>query len=188
MASSDGFQDGRLDRFREYLRLLAQLEINPGLQAKLGPSDLVQQTLLEAFQKRGQFLGTTDAELAGWLRRILAHNLADALRAFHRDKRNLAREHSLEDSLQKSSGRLENWLADDTPTPSAYLQEQERAVLLANALAQLPESQRQALVLQYWHGWKLADIGRQLDRTPEAVAGLLKRGLKKLRQLLQDGA
>ena len=57
---------------------------------------------------------------------------------------------------------------------------------LADALATLPEAQREALVLQNWHGWSLAEIGRQMDRSPAAVAGLLKRGLKQLREQLRD--
>ena len=141
----------------------------------------MQQTLLEAFQKREQFRGATDAERAAWLRRILAHNLADALRAFGRDKRDLDRERSLEESLRASSLRLERWLATGDASPSEQAERQERAIRLAVTLAGLPESQREALVLQYWHGWTLAQIGRHLDRTPAAVAGLLKRGLKKLR-------
>jgi hypothetical protein len=107
------------ERFREYLRLLARTQLGPRLQGKLGPSDLVQETLKEAFQKREQFQGTTDAERAGWLRRILARNLADALRAFRQEKRDVQRERSLEESLRDSSAHLERWLvAGDTPRAS----------------------------------------------------------------------
>ena len=145
----------------------------------------MQQTLLEAFQKRDQFRGATDAERAAWLRRILAHNLADALRAFGRDKRDLDRERSLEESLRASSLRLERWLATGDASPSEQVERQERAIRLAVTLAGLPESQREALVLQYGHGRTPAKIGRHPHRTPVAVAGLPKRGLKKLRQELQ---
>jgi RNA polymerase sigma-70 factor (ECF subfamily) len=179
-------EDWQLERFRDYLRLLARVQLGPRLQAKLDPSDLVQQTLLEAFQNRDQCRGTSDGERAAWLRRILARNLADALRAFGQEKRDLNRERSLEDALQSSSVRLEAWLASDQASPSEEAQRQERALRLAHALAGLPEAQREALVLQYWHGWTLAQIGEHLDRTRTAVAGLLKRGLKKLRQDLQD--
>jgi RNA polymerase sigma-70 factor (ECF subfamily) len=176
-----------LERFRDYLRLLARLQLDPRLRGKIDPSDVVQQTLLEAYQKRAQFLGRTQPELTAWLRRMLAHNLADALRAFAQQKRDVGRERSLEEALQASSLRLEGWLADDQSSPSERVERQERAVRLASALAALPEAQREALVLQYWHGWTLAQIGQHLDRSPAAVAGLLKRGLSQLRQLLQEG-
>ncbi len=175
-----------LGRFREYLRFLARTQLDPRLQAKVDPSDLVQQTLMEAFQKHDQCRGTSDAERAAWLRGILAHNLADALRALGRRKRDVDREVSLEESLRASSARLERWLASEAASPSAEAERQERALRLVNALAGLPEAQREALVLQYWHGWTLAEIAGHLGRTPAAVAGLLKRGLKKLRQELHD--
>jgi RNA polymerase sigma-70 factor (ECF subfamily) len=186
MAPEADLKGWDLERFRDYLRLLARFQLDPRVQGKLDPSDVVQQTLLEAFQKRDQFRGTTDAERAGWLRRILARNLADALRAFGQEKRDVRRERSLEDSLRASSARLESWLAANEASPSERAEHQERAVRLAAALAGLPEAQREALVLQYWYGWTLAQIAQHLERTPAAVAGLLKRGLKKLRQELQD--
>jgi RNA polymerase sigma-70 factor (ECF subfamily) len=175
-----------LERFRDYLRLLARLQLDPRIQGKLDPSDVVQQTLLEAFQKRDQFRGSTDAERAGWLRQILARNLADALRTFGQEKRDVSRERSLEESLRESSSRLEGWLTDDLHSPGDEAERQERAIRLAVALAGLPEGQREALVLQYWESCTLAQIGERLGRTTAAVAGLLKRGLKKLRQELQE--
>src|SRR5262249_4961864 len=162
-----------LERFRDYLRLLARLQLDPRLQAKIDPSDLVQQTLLEAFEKRAQFAGSTQGELAAWLRQMLANNLADALRALCQQKRDVRREQSLEEALHASSIRLEKFLADARSTPGEHAERQERALRLGSALAGLPEAQREAIVLQYWHGLTLAQIGKQLDRTPAAVAGLL---------------
>jgi RNA polymerase sigma-70 factor (ECF subfamily) len=176
-----------LERFRDYLRLLARVQLDPRLQAKVDPSDVVQQTLGEAYEKRDQFQGNSAAELAAWLRQMLAHNLADALRAFTQQKRDVGRECSLEEALRASSVRLEGWLADDQPSPGEQVERQERALRLAGALAGLPEAQREALVLQYWHGLTLAEIRRRLNRTPAAVAGLRKRGLQGLRRILKEG-
>jgi RNA polymerase sigma-70 factor, ECF subfamily len=176
----------RLERFRAYLRLLARLHLDPRLRGKLDPSDMVQQTLLDAFKALGEFRGRSDAELSTWLRRILARNLAMAVRDFARGKRDIGREKALESALANSSARLEKWLAAEQSSPSQRVERNEEALRLAGALEQLPEAQREALVLQHWQGWSLAEIGRHLDRSPEAVAGLIKRGLKQLRQLLQE--
>ena len=183
LVADGGGQD--LERFRDYLRFLARLQLDVRLRGLLDPSDLVQQTLLEAYQKRAQFRGAGDAERAAWLRRILAHNLADALRAAGRDRRDVGRRRSLEQALDASSRRLEAFLAADVPSPGDQAERQERALRLAEAMARLPEAQREALVLQHWHGWSIARIGAHLGRTPAAVAGLLKRGLKQLRLDLQ---
>lgn len=178
--------DQPLDGYRQYLLLLARAHLDPRLGEKLDASDVVQQTLLEAHEQRGQFRGTSGAEKAAWLRQILAHNLADALRRFRRDKRDVAREHSLEAAMDHSSARLAAWLVAEQSLPSQEAMRHEQAVRLANALAELPDAQREALVLQHWHGQSLAEIGKQLGRTRAAVAGLLKRGLKRLRVLLHD--
>ncbi len=175
-----------LEQYREYLGMLARVHLDPRLRVKLDPSDIVQQTLLDAHRKQDQFRGQTEAETAAWLRRILARNLVDALRAFGRAKRDVARERSLEAALEQSSQRLEAWLAADQSSPSQKLHRHEQAVQLADALAKLPEAQREALVLQHWHGWSLAEIGQHMGRSPAAVAGLLKRGLKQLRGRLPE--
>lgn len=179
-------RDWALDQYREYLGMLARVQLDPRLRDKLDPSDVVQQTLLDAHRKREQFRGQTEAEKAAWLRQILARNLVDALRAFGRARRDVARERSLDAALEQSSQRLEAWLADEQSSPSQSLQRHEQAVQLADALAKLPEAQREALVLQNWHGWSLAEIGQHMGRSPAAVAGLLKRGLRQLRVLLRE--
>jgi RNA polymerase sigma-70 factor (ECF subfamily) len=176
----------RLESFRAYLRLLARLHLAPQLRGKLDPSDLVQQTLLQAYQALDQFRGHSEAEWAAWLRQILARNLAQTLRDFGRAKRDLAREQSLQAALDASSARLEAWLAADQSSPSQRAERAEQALRLAEALEQLPEAQREALVLQHWQGLSLAEIGGHLGRSPEAVAGLIKRGLKQLRHLMQE--
>jgi RNA polymerase sigma-70 factor (ECF subfamily) len=186
MDSPAEVQGQTLDRFRAYLRLLARLHLDARLRGKLDPSDVVQQTLLQAYQALDQFRGRSEAELAAWLRQILARNLAMAARAFARARRDLARERSLEKALADSSARLEAWLAAEQSSPSQRAERNEEALRLAEALEQLPEAQREALVLQHWQGSSLAQIGEHMGRSPEAVAGLIKRGLKQLRHLLPE--
>jgi RNA polymerase sigma-70 factor (ECF subfamily) len=175
-----------LERYREYLRLLARLQLGTRLQRHLDSSDLVQQTLLEAHQQVAQLRGRDEAAVAAWLRQALAHNLADAARALHRDKRDVTRERSLEMAVEESSARLEAWLAADQSSPSERAQRREQGVRLARALAALPDAQREAVVLRHLEDWPLADIAAHLGRTQAAVVGLLQRGLKGLRELLED--
>ena len=126
-----------LDHFRDYLRLLARLQIDTRLRSKLDASDIAQQALLQAHENREQFRGQSEAELAGWLRTILANTLAAAARRYATDARDLRRERSLEDGLAESAARLENWLAAEQSSPSERVMRIEELVRLASALNQL---------------------------------------------------
>jgi RNA polymerase sigma-70 factor (ECF subfamily) len=175
-----------LERFRHYLDVLVRLQVDPRLRNRLDLSGVVQQTLLEAHQALQRAAGWGEDQRLAWLRRILANNLTDEVRKLTAQGRDVGRERSLEAALEESSARLHAFLVADQSSPSQHVQRDEQALRLVEALAQLPEAQREALVLQHWHGWALADIGRHLGRSPAAVAGLLHRGLQRLRELLQE--
>src|SRR5262249_59326340 len=95
--------------------------LDPRLRGRLDACDVVQQTLLEAHQARDGFRGETPEQLAGWLRGILAHNLAGAVRDLTRQCRDVGRERSLDAALANSSARLEAWLADELAPPADEL-------------------------------------------------------------------
>jgi RNA polymerase sigma-70 factor (ECF subfamily) len=175
-----------LDRFRNYLLVLARTRLETRLQGKLDASDVVQQTLLEAYQGLAQFRGQSIAQQAAWLRQILARNLANAGRDLGRAKRDVGRERSLEAALDESASRLEGWLVADQSSPSQQAVRHERALRLSEVLATLPEAQREAVVLRHLQGLSLAEIGDRLGCKPTAVTGLLHRGLKNLRKQLHE--
>src|SRR5690349_4176955 len=106
-----------LEDYREYLRMLARLQLEPRLRGKLDPSDIVQEALLKAHEKREQFRGKSEEERAAWLRSILANTLIDVARKYGAQVRDVAAERSLEAALQESSAQLEKWLATDASSP-----------------------------------------------------------------------
>lgn len=176
----------QLPEFRDYLRVLAKTQIETRLQGKLDASDLVQQTLLEATRDMAQFRGQSRAELARWLRQILARNLANIVRDFSRGKRDIAREQSLENALEESAIRFEAWLADSGLAPDGQAARNEMLLKLSNALFALTPPQREAVELRHLHGCSIQEIAQRMQRTPAAIAGLLHRGLSDLRTLLED--
>ncbi len=179
---------GELGRFRPYLLMLARLQFDEVLQAKLDASDVVQQTLLEAHQSRAQFRGNSSGEMGAWLRQILARNLSDEVRKFKRHKRNIASEASLHAALDESAVRLERWLAIEERTPSDVIIANEELMRLGTALLTLPVDQRRAVELHHLQGYSSAIVAVRLQKTEVAVAGLLRRGLKKLREQMREKA
>ncbi|MFO0906534.1 MAG: sigma-70 family RNA polymerase sigma factor [Pirellulales bacterium] len=173
------------EQYRSYLRLLAGLHLDARLRARVEPSDIVQQTLLEAFACRERAPSSPD-ERAAWLRAILANNLRDARRRWRRQKRDIARERSLDEPLAESSQRIERMLAADQTSPSRQAIRHEDLLRLADALWTLPESQRIAITLHHLQGCTLASAAAQMGKTEGAVAGLLHRGLRSLRERLES--
>jgi len=173
----------RLEQYRPYLMLLARLHWDKCLQSLLDPADVVQQTLLEAHQKLNQFRGNSDQELAGWLRQCLVHNLLDAQKKVRPPGGALA---TLANDLEESSARLEAWLATEQSSPSERAVKDEQLLRMAAALAELPEPQREAVTLHHLQRVSLADLAYRLGRSEASVAGLLRRGVKKLRELLRE--
>jgi len=175
-----------LELYRNYLRLLARTQIDLTLRVRLDPSDLVQETLLEAHRDFAQFAGTSEKELVAWLRRILVRNLADQVKHHKAQARNWARQESLEALLDRSSSAAEQALAKGISTPSAQAARREQAVLLADALARLPPDYREVIVLRNLEHLKFDDIAARLGRSAGAVRMLWSRALEKLGRLLED--
>jgi RNA polymerase sigma-70 factor (ECF subfamily) len=176
---------GKLMEFsRQYLLLIANDELPADLQAKGGPSDLVQQTQLEAVGGFAAFRGQTAAELLAWLRQILLHNLRDFTRRFGVSaKRRARREVSLseDDSAQQAA----NELADHVPSPLSWLGRQERAAVVERALQELAEDHRQVIVWHHRENRSFEEIATLIGRTPGAVRKLWARAIQQLQKRLQ---
>jgi RNA polymerase sigma-70 factor, ECF subfamily len=175
-----------IEDYRDYLLLLVRLQLGSRPRAKLDASDVVQQAILHAHERRAQFRGGTEGELLAWLRAILANALATAVRRLDTRARDSGREQSLEAELERSSSGLEGLLEADQMSPSERAVRGEELRRLAHAIAGLPEDQRRVVELHYLKGLTVADVAEHIGRTRPAAVGLLFRGLKRLRELLRE--
>jgi RNA polymerase sigma-70 factor (ECF subfamily) len=175
-----------LERFREYLALLARLQLDPRWQGKVDLSGVVQQTLWEAYQALDRLQRWDETQKVAWLRKTLAHNLTDEVRKLRTAGRDVAREQPLEAALEQSSARLEACLAADQTSPSQQAIRHEQLLDLAEALSHLPQDQRTAVELHHLRGYPVAAVARQMGRSDGAVGALLVRGLRTLRERLGE--
>jgi len=171
-----------LEAYRPYLAMLVRTHLDPRLRAKVDESGIVQQSLVEAWK---QLPSIAESERPAWLRRVLINNLADEVRRLQTGMRDWRKERVLEAAAQATSARLEKHLVAEQTSPSVKLENAEEELRLLRALAELPDTQREALVLQHWQGWSVAAIADHMHKTPAAVGGLIKRGLRQLRQSMR---
>ncbi|HEV3115639.1 MAG TPA: sigma-70 family RNA polymerase sigma factor [Gemmataceae bacterium] len=176
-----------LELYRNYLTLLARMQLGRRLQGKADPSDIVQEAFLSAYRDFAKFRGTTETELLHWLRKILATTLAALARRYVGTRRRDTRlERTLHDELEHSSQALDGGLAAPHSSPSQQAVRREQAVLLADALEQLSEDHRDVIVLRQLEGLSFPEVAQRMARSSDAVKKLWVRALASLRKALGD--
>jgi RNA polymerase sigma-70 factor (ECF subfamily) len=178
-------RDQLFARYHHYLYVLARAQLGKRLRAKCAPSDIVQQTLLEAYRDFACFQGQHEGELLAWLRRILAHNLFNEVRRHGALQRDAGREVSLDQvraGVDHSSLLLQRCLAAGGPSPSEAAQEHESALCLAEALSRLPEDYQTVLLLRVFEELSAEEVAQRMGRSAGAVRMLQMRALTALRQ------
>jgi RNA polymerase sigma-70 factor (ECF subfamily) len=174
-----------LERYRHYLQLLARLQIGRRLQGKVDASDVIQEVFLEAHRHFDRFQGMEEAELASWLRQILAARLAKLVRRYFRTQgRNLRLERELALNVDQSSRILDRGLIAAHSSPSQSAARREQGLILAEALGRLPEHYREVLILRHLEELTFPEIAGRLGRSLDSVKNLWARGLAQLREVL----
>ena len=171
-----------LEMCRHYLLLVANRELDAGLRAKIAPSDIVQDTMMEAGRDYLRFHGATEEELLGWLRQILRHNVANVHRHFETAKREVDREIALDPGVADA---ILHDAVKQSETPSRQAQAHERDKQLERAMQRLPEHSRQILLLRTSEGLTFAQIAEKMDSTAEAVRKQWGRAVEELTKLLE---
>lgn len=167
---------------RNYLLLVANQDLHSEVQAKLGASDLVQETMLSAHRDFERFQGATKGEFLAWVRGILKNDLREAHRHFRGvDKRKVDRESPLDDSRQIGEG-----IRDHAITPGTNALKKEQAVHLNQAMETLSAEHRTVLKLRNWQQLSFAEIGKQMNRSEDAARKLWARAVVQLQSVIKD--
>lgn len=185
-----GSDVGRLlSHYVNYLKFIAQSQLDHRVRRRVSPSDLVQDTLLEAHRDFAGFRGSSEFELIAWLRKILINNLIRAAKQHLKaEKRDVRREISLQALAGNHSGsRLEFELAGHVMSPGSAVHQQDRLMLLREALSRLPQDQLQVIVMRHIEGMPFSEIAEALNRSSGACRMLWMRGIEQLRNRLSGG-
>src|SRR6185436_13491320 len=176
-----------LEGFRTYLELLARIELGRRMQTKVDPGDIVQETFLEAHRNFGLFRGSSDGEFVAWLKGILAARISNLVRHFVGTQgRDIRRERDLQVDLDQSSRALDRGLVALQSTPSQQMARRELRVMLADALARLPDEYREIIVLRHFEELPFPEAALRMNRSVDSVQKLWVRGLAKLRNEMQE--
>jgi RNA polymerase sigma-70 factor (ECF subfamily) len=168
-----------LDACRGYLLKIAEQELDADLRGKLGASDVVQQTMMNAVRGFDGFHGVTEAELLAWLRKLLLNNVISATRLYvEASKRQVSREISIDAGNSSGAGNIDPSAGASTPSGQAIGREERDAV--ARAIERLPDDYRRVLHLRYEEGRSFEEIGDLMGLTANAARKLWVRTIKRL--------
>jgi RNA polymerase sigma-70 factor (ECF subfamily) len=152
------------------------------IPTRVDPSDVIQQTCLDVYLEIKNLRGSHESQWSSWLRRILENNVHQVIRRhIHTQKRTVKKEAKVDKTPSGSVLDRERFVANDL-SPSQRAMKDERAVRLTEMLEDLVGGQREAIRMKFLEGNSLSEIALAMDRTEMAVAGLVKRGLRKLRE------
>ncbi len=180
--------DALLGRHRDRLCGMVRLRMDGRLASRLDPSDVVQEALLEAAGKLPEYLAKRPVPFYPWLRRLTWEKLNKLHeRHLHTRKRSVLREEAVALELPDDSVlNLARRLAARAASPSEKLAHQEMCERVRAALRQLPEGDREMLVLRYLEELATAEVAAVLGISEAAVKMRHRRALDRLTRLLED--
>jgi RNA polymerase sigma-70 factor (ECF subfamily) len=175
-SGSDAAFDRLVEAVRPYLQLLAEGELPADVRAKVGASDLVQETLALVHRGFDRFRGRTEAEFRAWLGQILAHQATNAVNRYRSTaKRRLGREVPLEAAAAGPGGGL----CAPGETPSRELLRREEWELMDRAFTRLGPDDQMVIQRRHRDGLSFAAIAVSMGRSEEAVRRLWARALQR---------
>jgi RNA polymerase sigma-70 factor (ECF subfamily) len=171
---------------RGFAAVIARVQLHRRLETKVDPSDLVQQSLLEAHRGFDDFHGQTPGDWLAWLKQIVTRNVLDADKHYRGAARRDLRREVSQAAVGDSNGTA-NWSpVDPAATPSQLLSGCERDLRLAEAIERLPDDYRQVILLRNVEQLPFDQVASQMDRSRGACQMLWMRAVDQLRTLLQE--
>ncbi len=171
---------------RPQLKVIAERSLDRRLGSRLDASDIVQQTMTDAFEAIEQLAIVTDRGLLAWLRTVLRHDVDDLVRKHIVAKTRSVRGQISIDASSPDGGALRDSLISDCSTPSNAAVRDEENAALYRALEKIRPDQAAAIRMRHLEGMPLDEIARTMSRSTNAVSQLILRGMTALKPLLEE--
>jgi RNA polymerase sigma-70 factor (ECF subfamily) len=172
------------DRFREKLRRMVRVRLDPRLAPRVSTSDVLQEAYIDAWKRLDHYFEKPEQNFYGWLRLIVAQRLADVHRRHLAQKRHAGREITIDAAGPADSACLAAHLLGELSTPSTVAARNECLARLERALEQLDPLDREVLVLRHFEELGNAETAELLGIQPAAASKRYVRALAKLKDLL----
>lgn len=173
-----------LERHRPYVYRFVELRLDPQIRGRVDPSDVVQEAQMEAFRRLDAYLGNAPMCFRLWLRQIALDRLL-MLRRHHRGTRRRSVTHEVALPDQSSLAFARQLLASGT-SPSGRLVASELAQRVRQAVAQLPDADREIVLLRNFEGLSNQEVAQLLEIKPVSASQRYGRALMRLRKLLAE--
>lgn len=175
-------QSWSIGRLRPWLQIVANRELPARLRGRIDASDIVQQTLLKAWQGESNFKGETHQQRLAWLRVIVKNTIRDQYRCeIETQRRGAGAERAETDTFPAESPGLNEHAINPATTVSGEMIAAEESLALAAALDKLPEEQKNVIQLRHFDALSYSEIAEQLGKSEPAVRMLWVRALRNLR-------
>jgi RNA polymerase sigma-70 factor (ECF subfamily) len=179
--------DRLLGEFREPLRRVIDLRLDPAVARRVDASDIVQDVLLEANQRLTEYLKKPDMPFHLWLRHLAQDRIIDTHRR-HRlaQRRSVDREQPIARPAwaDESSASLVAQLIDTERTPTSEAIRQELQRRLSAAIDRLSPDDREIVLMRHHEMLSNQEVARALNLTEAAASMRYLRALRRLRALL----
>ena len=174
--------DRLFERYSGKLLAAIRMRLGPALRAELESRDLLQDTLLRAFERFDQFRGSGSPTFLAWLNSVAESEIRAHARYHGREKRDAQRRVPLENLGAGEEAELARAIRSQTSRLS-LLEEMDR---VEQALDRLPEDQREVVVSRYFEELSFPEIGRRMARSSDASRMLLARAMSALVLLMEE--
>lgn len=175
------------DAMRERLERIVAFRMDPSMNPRLDPADVVQESFFEVQRRWSEYASTQSVPFFVWVRQRVLQTMIDMQRGQCREKRSVHREQSMADALVggSTSQSLAHWLMDDITSPSQAAIRREEREQLRSALDTMNETDREILAMRHFEHLSNAEAAHALGLSPTAASNRYVRAAAKLAELLQ---